>query len=613
MSDRVQVTFESPVDAATNPKVEIKYGQIRDNVHMYGAFCVSKIQAGEFICAWNGFQVMDDENVDSFTNVYDLTKYAISFPGKGGQKIFSCVRLDKDGSPKLPGSFVNDPRDISLAVFLNEPADDEYALYDVRKDSISLHKKSRNLSNVCLKTQPQRKLGIVCPLMFASRDINIGEELVWDYGTMYDRRIYQIDEDKDIFSSGIEYKKNIAKDNDCKVTCWTVEFKQKLPIEVFSPNLFLIDSNMNQQDIQRIKFRSRRYMSEFSDTETNASDEYEQRPSKKRRRKFKLKIHNVEYKDVHEQERLEFKKMEKTLNIKADLICAQIRNLKVTGKTNPKKKEFIDFIKNILIHSIWLEYTYVHPNTSMFVTQFFIRPDFRLTEATVQIFIQAGDSHWKDIMAMQYRFLQSIEFMCDKRMYDPESIRPNLFAGMFKSLTGVYESVSDWQEESFIQDFPNASKIALAFFDKLKYISNIADHYFKWKSICDNIKLHQMKFCAGINSMNNTIYLKVDELISTANFVLKQNSFEAIVDEWIYELIFKLLIHTEKYLIESCVAKTHEFNKFLSKLSNIFNEFQTQQTAEYLEDHEIFQKIKNICNYNISWRAESLLTCLRIR
>ena len=42
MSDRVQLTFDSPADAAINPKVVIKYGEIRKKVNMHGAFCISK-------------------------------------------------------------------------------------------------------------------------------------------------------------------------------------------------------------------------------------------------------------------------------------------------------------------------------------------------------------------------------------------------------------------------------------------------------------------------------------------------------------------------------------------------------------------------------------------
>lgn len=616
MSDRVQLTFDSPADAAINPKVRIKYGEIRNNVHMYGAFCISKIEAGEFICAWNGFQVIDDDKVDHFTNIYDLTKYVISFPGKRGQKIFSCVRLDNHGKPKLPGTATDDPRDISLAVFLNEPADNEYALYDIRKDSISRFPKSRNSANVCLKTQPQRKLGIVCPLMFASRDINVGEELVWDYGELYDRKIYEIDEDNKIFNVGMEYKENIPNSNDCKVTCWTVEFRNKLPIEEFTPNLFLLDKNISAYDMQRIKFRSQKYLWDFSDTESTVTDALEERPIKKRKKKQKLKIHSVEYTDVHKQDIDDFIKMQKNLNQKADLICAQIQNLKITGKTNPRKKEFIEMVKNIFLHSVWREYSYIHPQTSKYVTQFFIRPDFCLTKSTVETFVNAGDSHWKDIMIMQYKFLQSIEHMCDKREYFAESIEPNTFARMFKSLTGVVESISDWQEESFAESFPNASRIAIAFFEKLIHISNIVDHYLKWKSIHNNIILNRMKSCVkksnSVNSIDTTIHLKIDELCKIGISVLQRNSYEIIIEEWIYELIFKLLLNCEAYLEKTCISGTRAIDDFISNIKSTFDTFETRPslTKEYLDNHDTFQALKEICNYKLTWRAESMLSSL---
>ena len=611
MSDRVQMTFDSPADAAINPKVVIKYGEIRKNVYMHGAFCTSKIQAGEFICAWNGFQVIDDENVDNFINIYDLTKYVISFPGKGGKNIFSCVRLDKNGKPKLPDSHTNDRRDISLAVFLNEPADNEYALYDVRTDSVSWFPKSRNLANVCLRTQPQRKLGIVCPLMFATRDINVGEELVWDYGKLYDRRIYNIDEDNDVFESGVEYKNNTSNDNSCKNTCWTIEFKNKLPVEDFSPDLFLNDDELTSDDIRRINYRSKKYMSAFSDSATHTTEDVEDhRPIKRRKKKTKLKIHSVKQIDVQQQELDDFRSLSKELNMKAEMVLIKIQTLKVTGKTGPAKKAFVELVKNTIQHSVWLEYSYQHPQTQKYISQFFIRPEFCLTEKKVKQFIDNGDSHWKDIMKMQNRFLQNIESMCEKKQLTNIFV-PNMYAGMFNSLLGVQESAADWQENSFVDEFPEASEQASLFFDKLMYISDIVDHYTKWDSICTNIEQSRMKACNGLynTSIETTVYLKLKELCVLGKRILKKNAFETVVEEWVHELVYRILEKGEQFLSKSCLNGTKDIDDLISDINIIFNDFEQNPlfTAEYLDNHEYFQNIKSIGAFNLSWRAESLI------
>ena len=505
---RVQHSFESPssFDACTNSNVRVVYGrEVRPGVRMSGAFCLHRtMQPGEFICAWNGRQVLDDDAVESLTNIYDLSKYALSFPsGRGKQLIYSAPRLDRRGYPaRLPEyeADVDDPRDVSLAVFLNEPSPDNVAMYNSQTDTVRIEHRARNSANVCLRTEKQRN-GIVCPLMFASRVIRPGEELTWDYGaTDYDRRFYTIDEENDVFGvSSEKYSATEAASNVCRVTCESVAFRQGIPLEPFAPDMFLLQADLGLEDRRRIVFRSDRYLpgrragddmtaeTASVSSEPRATPHHDAPPAKRQKRRRRLQRRTITVESMQEEEMRLFNAERLQLDQFANDILHRLNAVKKGRVRDPSKLLIIELLKRIVQPAIYWPYEETTAQ-GWSIMQFFPRVEFVMSKREGEEFVmRENDVIWKDIRKMQNMVFLNIDSTIDalKRNRDTSDeihlkFAPYTYTSIYRRPDGSLETVEDWDARGFREDHPTAHRIGMRLLRRLAHLQDSIRHYVSW-------------------------------------------------------------------------------------------------------------------------------------
>jgi len=468
--------FTSPSDytACTNEKVHVVYGQeLRDGVEMSGAFCRETLQSGEFICAWNGIQTVDSDELAQLSNGYDLTKYALSFPGRTpGEMIFSCVRLDKNGQPPrlpTPDSRYN-ATDVSLAVFLNEPSPDNVANYNFETQQVTILKKSRNAANVCLKTQRQRN-GVLCPLMFSRRLIAKGEELTWDYGDLYDRRHYTYDEEMNVLHvSDKGYSATNAKDNNCKNTCDTVHFQSGLSISAFDPDMFLIEHELDSINRERIDFRTKKYFEHLASSELVASPLEKKR---KRKKQTRISRRTITIENVHDQERQIFIPLRDTIDRMATDVVDRLISYKIKKHKNVDIVRGQNIIKHIILPALTIKYDLMY----------YIRVDFVLSKQKGLAFISSNESMWQDILKMQQRFFANIKSITDLPLKLNtsqliEKFNPNTYTGLFvNEQTQEQETITDWNATEIREKYPLTYSEGTRFLNRLQYIQEVIATY----------------------------------------------------------------------------------------------------------------------------------------
>ena len=479
-------TFSSPSDynACTNKKVVIVHKkEIRKGAFMSGVFCKEKIVAGEFICAWNGIQILDsDEIIQKLTNSYDLTKYALSFPGKKSkQMVFSCVCLDKNGLPPriTTQNSKQTATNISLAVFLNEPSPQHVATYDAVSDVVTIFRKSRNTANICLKTQFQRN-GVLCPVMFASRDITIGEELTWDYGDLYDRRQYTIDEEKHIFNvSDTSYLATENDNNICRLTCDTVHFKKGLEISDFHPDIFILEDELSETDRSNIEFRTSRYYAglDYSDNSEDASKiesdvsetigrKRQKKPSRKKQRHLSRRTITIE--DVQKEEENQLVKLRKDVDRSSEDVITRLKTYQLTRKN----VRVHALLKNIVLPALATQYE----------GQYDVRKDFFLPRHRGIEFIRDNESMWHDILKMQQGLFANLKSLTDFPLISIdkmiEKFNPNTYTEQFiNQNTNKPETILDW--DLLRDQFPLTHFEGMRFLNNLIHIGEMIRRYNK--------------------------------------------------------------------------------------------------------------------------------------
>ena len=122
---------------------------------------------------------------------------------------------------------------------------------------------------------------------------------------------------------------------------------------------------------------------------------------------------------------------------------------------------------------------------------------------------------------------------------------------------------------------------------------------------------HSMRACIGANntSIETTVQMKLNNVCSVGLDILRGNAFEVVIDEWIYELVFRVLTLGVTFLKKSCASSAKSIDEFLDVVQDTFREFENGSTfsPQYLQNHTQFQEMKRICGSNLMWRAESLI------
>ena len=151
---------------------------------MHGVFANQDIKQGDLLLTWNGV-LLSEETIDAegVENYFDVTQYGFIFERNKVSYMF-CPRLKFDGKPRLPSEASGPDR--CMAVFMNEPDPNFRAFYDHSNETVSLLDRGRYTTNVCVELFAQNKV-VWGPVLYASRNIKKGEELVWNYdGTTRD-------------------------------------------------------------------------------------------------------------------------------------------------------------------------------------------------------------------------------------------------------------------------------------------------------------------------------------------------------------------------------------------------------------------------------------------
>lgn len=629
---RVAHMFESPssFDACTNSNVKVVYDrELRKDACMSGAFCLHRqFNPGEFICAWNGRQVIDDDEVvQRLTNIYDLTKYALSFPsGCKKQLLYSAPRLDKHGRPaRLPEreEDVKDPQDVSLAVFMNEPSPDSAAIYNASEDKVRIVKEKRNSANVCLRTVKQRN-GVVCPLMFASRVIRPGEELTWDYGADYDRHFYTIEAEKGVFDvSKDKYSATEAPNNICRITCDTVEFKKGLAIETeFSPDLFLLNAeSLTQKDRDQIVFRSDHYLPgrHASDDSTidnasvdsgTSSEPSITRPTKRRRR-HRLQRRTISVESMQKEEMNDFLQQRSELDRFAQEILQRLNDaLKIGRIRNPTKLRIIAILKDIIQPAVYLPYEQTTP-LGYTVVQHFNRTEFVLSKVDGESFIKAdNDVLWKDVIKMQRMLFLAIDSIIDsskgsKDVTDDIHLKfaPYNFTSIYIRPDYTRETIDDWDNPKFRENHPTAHRVGMQFLHKLAHIQDFIQHYNTWHRMLETFNAKEKQEYCRTNGLD---WQKLRLCIELGLNMLHNNAYARVNTPGFFEMcyaVIHILVTSVKVWPIDPIRISEAIDEFKGKL----NEFRIGGTEH---DSSLAEKMLNALQEPSMWRSESMLLML---
>lgn len=635
----VQHVFDSPssFDACTNANVKVVYDrEIRRGARMSGAFCLhTQINPGDFICAWNGWQIQDADDVERLTNIYDLTKYALSFPtGRKKELLYSSPRLNEYGRPApLPEreSDVVEPRDVSLAVFLNEPSPDTVALYEASTDTVSVVPKARNSANVCLRTEKQRN-GIVCPLMFASRTIRPGEELTWDYGaTDYDRRFYEIDEDRGVFQvSDEKYSATEASTNVCRITCDSVEFKNGHPIEPFTPDLFLLNADLlTTEDRRRIEFRSDSYLPDRHTTDESTIDTASvdsstipdtgssaDRPTKKRRRRQRrLQRRTITVESMQEDAIASLVRQRRELDLFANDILQRLNAVTPGRIRDPTKLRIIAVLKSIIQPAVYLPYE-ERTARGYTIIHHFPRTEFVLTKADGEAFILMDDDViWKDIIKMQHMVFLAIDSIIDalKQPRDSDDIHlkfdPYRYTSIYIRADGSRETIEDWNNAVFRQDHPMAHRVGMRLLNKIAHIQDSVKHYNTWYQLLarfDAEKDKRRKENSRLQNEEDLMWQKGRLFMQLALEMLHNNAYEQVNATSFREICYSgmqaLLIKVEERPVDPL-----SISRALDSCRRHLRELQTQGGEA---DVVLATDLLGALHEPNMWRCESMLASL---
>lgn len=622
-------TFDSPdsLDACTNKNVRVLYDrEIRDGVIMSGAFCRSRpFEPGEFICAWNGVQVEDDiVEIGRLTNLYDLTKYALSYPsGRKNITLFSCVRLDKHGKPaRLPqgDDAAIDSRDVSLAVFLNEPSPDAAAFYDDGTDTIDIRKSPRNAANVCLRTEKQRN-GVVCPLMFASRRIQPGEELTWDYGQTdtvgYDRHLYTIDEERGIFVKEAEkYSATEVADNSCRVTCDTVRFRRGLPVSQLTCDVFLLGSEtLTEGERSKILFRSDMYypdrFNDDSDETASGNAQPARKKMKPRRRSFAQRVISLE--DMQRSEMESFKRGYREVDQKAQSVLTNLQNRQLGGRSkNPDKIRLTLMLKTVILNALFMRFDYLTGRVPIYFT----RTDFILPNSQATQFIyEENDVMWRDLLKMQRQVFLNVDWLIDRVTKPPmptqESIQgmfdPNRFTAMYTRADSTPESVEDWKTPQFQLEHPTAHRVALKFFDRLDHLQRIIKYFGSWYTMHQELKRRQQQsqVSAPFDHEIRLLFEKADAFCKRSLLLLYDNADVYVKKDFLWTIVQSIM---ESLLISTAIHPIDPARcaERLAPLESNLRQYSVD--PETLITHrEVASELLDIMNTPTRWRCERML------
>lgn len=583
MGDRITHRFSSPSDyeANSNSKTVIVYDQVLrtfngNDIKMAGVFCKESLEPGEFICAWNGVNLIESPtDTQNLINGYDFSNYGLEFP-KGNQIIISCPRLDKNGKPLKPSPSL-DKRDLSMAVFLNEPSPTQEAVLvlDKRKFTpeekavfstmdpgtpgiIRLKNKTRNLANVCLDIHKQRN-GVIVPIVFAKRKIQVGEELTWEYGGQYLRTHYEFDRKNDSYIVHEGYEAVSTGNSACSITCETVFFEKPIEISTFNSRMFMA-GEWTEEDILDAKFRTQKY---FEHMKKAAKPENK----KRKQRDFESKSvvrKTIQMEDIQNRDMKMYMEEYRKFSSIAQGVIDSIRLLKHPNKKSGTFNKFLYLmLKHIVLPCISDkrsldpdELTWISPNVSKrpekIVLQknpaqtnlsYFLRPVWALRKVDADKMIKDDDINWKYILKMQLEFFNVLKSILQGELKSFDNFEgsfgpfePNRYTRKFMTSDNRPETVDDWNSESFQEENALAFRISSEFFKRMYHLQKNVNFFKTLYIMYEKLKTKFSPLTSESPILLRFLQ-KCQMMFELAILFVETNAIENVLNDWFSVII----------------------------------------------------------------------------
>lgn len=461
--------FKSPNDpnASVCSKTKVVYAQLRTNApKMYGVFCTNKIRAGEFICAWGGVSVEDSPKQRLEThveNAYDLVQYVFQYK-LGRKKIVTCIRLGVDGKPLNPHDERLKDTDRGSGVFMNEPSKFEVARL-VEESKVVIEQVESNRPNVCMLEHKQPKERLKCPVMYADRDIEKGEELVWFYGPLYVREG--------------EYRESV--DTKMRTGCaqqprQEIKFKQPLPISELTRDSFLIreENESWKRRYLEMLVRTEQFLKELDfvsniNTMTFADDAKRVARDRRRCDKMRKAVTDAYLNvcDTFEPKRLKIRHNESKVLTIFRILLNELVTIQVLETTDQMTGVSTGVLSRVLTPTLGKH--------------------FFLDATRAYAMIDVDDDNWGDILVMQKAFwIHMKDPITNNTTYSTfmkKVLDPDIYAGIFYKnndyKAGIKETVQSWNAAEFVSD---AQKV-LEFFRAIVDLREMA-----YGTFCRNIQ-----------------------------------------------------------------------------------------------------------------------------
>lgn len=583
MGDRITHRFSSPSDFAanSNSKTVIVYNQVLrtfngNDIKMAGVFCKESLEPGEFICAWNGVNLIESPtDTQNLINGYDFSNYGLEFP-KGKKTIISCPRLDKNGKPLRPSPNL-DKRDLSMAVFLNEPSPTQEAVLvlDKRKFTpeentifstmspgtpgiVRVKKKKRNLANVCVVVHKQRN-GVVVPIVFAKRRIQVGEELTWEYGGQYLRTHYEFDRENDSYKVNEGYEAVSTGNSACSITCETVFFEKPIEISEFDPKMYMA-GEWTEEDILYAKFRSQKYFEHLNKTEKSENKKRKQRDLETK----SVVRKTIQMEDTQNRDITIYTEEYRKFSGIAQGVIDSIRLLK---HPNTKSGMFNKFLYLMLRHIVLPcisdkrsldpdELTWISPELSRrpekIILQkspaqtnlaYFLRPVWALRKVDADQMIKDDDINWKYILKMQLEFFNVLKGMIQGEFKSFDNFEgsfgpfePNRYTIKFTTSENRPETIDDWQSESFQQENALAFHISSKFFNMMYHLQKNVNFLKTLYPMYEELKTNFSPLTSEYPIVLRFLQ-KCQMMFELAILFLETNAIENVLNDWLSVII----------------------------------------------------------------------------
>lgn len=209
-------------DWVTNPKLVVAKGEARPGVVMHGLYATAPIKANELLLTWSTLMTPYTKETVDYVNVYDVTMYSMAF-GRDGKGVLASGRLNETG-------MLIDTQ----AGYANEPSPKHIAR--LKSDGTVSHEAvEHNVANACLYHYSEWG-SVWGPVLVATRNIDVGEEVTFYYGSDYIREDIRLGDDMTL-RVGDAYEVADLKSSRCPRSPW-IFFTNKPPLSEWHPRIF---------------------------------------------------------------------------------------------------------------------------------------------------------------------------------------------------------------------------------------------------------------------------------------------------------------------------------------------------------------------------------------